>query len=298
MIDLTTASIFMATHARLLDRRRLDLLLDAGSPDPLLTALAAYRNPDGGFGWGIEPDMRSPTSQPVGAYHAFELLEAAAPAASPMGVGLCDWLASVALPGGGIPFALEGAAAPGSSPVWSHADTTVPSLHITSAICANAHRVAVHDPAVATHAWLAEGTDWCMETIAGLDAPRGAYELRFALQLLDAVADARPRARALMERLVRNLPPSWEAPVAGGLADEKLHPLEFSPRPQGALRELAPADAIARDLERLERGQRDDGGWTVDFAAGSPAAELEWRGHFTVLALTTLHAHGRLPAHQ
>ena len=294
MIDLITAHTFMATHARVLDRRRLDLLLDGGSPDPLLTALAAHRNPDGGFGWALEPDMRSRTSQPVGAYHAFELLGAAAPATSPMGPELCDWLASVALPGGGIPFALEGAADPGSSPVWAHADTTVPSLHITSAICAAAHRVAAHDPAVAAHPWLRRATDWCWDEIAALDVPRGAYELRFVLELLDAVILERPEARAHVERLVRHLPASWELPVAGGLADERLHPLDLSPRPRGVVRELAPADAIARDLDRLERAQRDDGGWTIDFAAASPAAALEWRGHFTVLALATLHAHGRL----
>ncbi|HEX7291553.1 MAG TPA: hypothetical protein VF250_10550, partial [Conexibacter sp.] len=192
MIDLTTARTFMATHARVLDRRRLDLLLDGGSPDPLLTALAVHHNPDGGFGWALEPDLRTPASQPVGAYHAFELLEAAAPETSPMAAELCDWLASVALPDGGIPFALDGADAPGSSPVWAHADTTTSSLHITSAICAGAHRVAKHDPAVAAHPWLAQATDFCEREIAAIDAPRGAYELRFALQLLDAIADVRP----------------------------------------------------------------------------------------------------------
>ncbi|HEX7290431.1 MAG TPA: hypothetical protein VF250_04810, partial [Conexibacter sp.] len=104
----------------------------------------------------------------------------------------------------------------------------------------------------------------------------------------------RPGARAEIERLARHLQPAWELPVAGGLADEQLHPLDFSPRPRGAVRALAPADAIDADLDRLERGQRDDGGWTIDFAAASPAAALEWRGHFTVLALATLHAHGRV----
>jgi hypothetical protein len=31
------------------------------------------RNPDGGYGWGLEPDLRSVTSQPVGAMHAMEV---------------------------------------------------------------------------------------------------------------------------------------------------------------------------------------------------------------------------------
>ena len=50
---------FMAGHGRVLDRRRFELLLDDGDPEPVLDALAAYRNPDGGYGHGLEPDLRS-----------------------------------------------------------------------------------------------------------------------------------------------------------------------------------------------------------------------------------------------
>ena len=57
----------MASHARLLDRRRLELLLDGGEPTAVLAALEAYRNPDGGYGWGLEPDLRATESQPGGA---------------------------------------------------------------------------------------------------------------------------------------------------------------------------------------------------------------------------------------
>ena len=43
--DLPAARSFMATHARLLDRRRLELLLDGGDATPVLGALEGYRNP-------------------------------------------------------------------------------------------------------------------------------------------------------------------------------------------------------------------------------------------------------------
>ena len=52
--------------------------------------------------------------------------------------------------------------------------------------------------------------------------------------------------------------------------------------------------AIDADLERLENGQEDDGGWRVDFANYSLAAELEWRGHMTVRAVAILKRNGRL----
>ena len=70
-VDLTAAAGFLAGSARVLDRRRFDLLFGDGTPGPVLAAVDGYRNPDGGYGWGLEPDLRSRTSQPGGALHAF-----------------------------------------------------------------------------------------------------------------------------------------------------------------------------------------------------------------------------------
>ena len=62
-IDTTAVTSFMATHARLLDRRRFELVCGRAEPDEVLAALEGYRNPDGGYGWALEPDLRSPESQ-------------------------------------------------------------------------------------------------------------------------------------------------------------------------------------------------------------------------------------------
>jgi hypothetical protein len=51
--DLAAAQSFMASHARVLDRRRLELLVDGGDPTPVLAAVDAYRNPYGGYSWGL-----------------------------------------------------------------------------------------------------------------------------------------------------------------------------------------------------------------------------------------------------
>src|SRR5947208_3600480 len=71
MVDLQAATRFMAGHARLLDRRRLDVILHGAPADGALAALSAYSNPDGGYGWGLEADLRATESQPGGALHAF-----------------------------------------------------------------------------------------------------------------------------------------------------------------------------------------------------------------------------------
>jgi hypothetical protein len=47
-------------------------------------------------------------------------------------------------------------------------------------------------------------------------------------------------------------------------------------------------------LDHLAAGQSDDGGWTFNWLAWSPAAEMEWRGFVTVETLTLLRANGRI----
>src|ERR671922_2946318 len=98
MLDLDQIHGFIAAHARLLDRRRMELAVGDGDPEATLAVLAGYRNPDGGFGWALEPDSRAPAGQPVAALHAFEVFEEIAPRTSPMAVGLLDWLDAIALP--------------------------------------------------------------------------------------------------------------------------------------------------------------------------------------------------------
>ena len=67
MIDLPAARTFIAAHGRLLDRSRFAMLVDGEPAEPVLRALAAYANDDGGFGRALEPDIRDPASQPIAA---------------------------------------------------------------------------------------------------------------------------------------------------------------------------------------------------------------------------------------
>ncbi len=285
---------FLTTHARLLDRRRGDLVLGVGDPDLAVAALAAHRNPDGGYGWALEPDLRAPASQPVGALHAFEVFEDIAPRTSPLAAGLCDWLETVSLPDGALPFALPGAESLGTAPFWAAADPAEPSLHITSAIAGIAHRVARHDPAVAGHPWLARASAWCLEQIPNVTADDHALVIRYVLVLLDAMGDDEPRAREHLARVGAFLPADGRLAVAGGAADEALRPLDFAPEPGRPLRALLDPAAVERDLDRLEADQDADGGWRVDWIDRSPAAALEWRGWATVRAVRILVANGRL----
>jgi hypothetical protein len=289
-MNLAAAESFMATHARLLDRRRFELLTGDGDPEAVLAAADGYRNADGGYGWGLEPDLRAPESQPGGALHAFEAFADAAPARSPHAVALCDWLESITLPDGGLPFALPVADASGLAPFWASADPTASSLQITAYVAGTAHRTG--DPDIAAHPWLARATDYCLSAIASLDDDPFAIAVLASLGLLDELAGTRPEADALLDRLGALIPASGRLAVRGGKPDESLGPLDFAPYPGRPVRRLFAAELIDAELERLAGEQRDDGGWTVDFASYSPQAELEWRGYATVRAVSILQSAG------
>jgi hypothetical protein len=297
-IDLAAASAFMTTHARVLDRRRFSVLLGDGDPEQVLAALDAYRNADGGYGLGLEPDLRSPESQPGGALHAFEALLDVAPLTSPRAVELCDWSESVTLPDGGLPFAFPVSDPTGCAPFFVEADPTTSSLLITAAVTAMAQRLSRHDRAVAGHPWLDRATRHCLDAIdamgGGGPSPH-ALEVRFALDVLDALVDDRPELDAAIKRVGAVIPAGGSMHVRGGLADEMMRPLDFAPAPDRPARALFAPEIVAADLDRLASLQDEDGGWRIDFATASPAAALEWRGYATVEAVRVLRRNGRLP---
>lgn len=293
-IDRAAVRSFLAANARVLDRRRFALVSDnedVGSAT--LAALNAYRNPDGGYGNGLEPDLRASESQPVGAYHAFEVLAELATHTFDESRELCDWLASVSLSDGGLPFALPIRDRVGCAPFWAEADTQRASLHITAAVTAYAHRVARTDAAVARHVWLGRSTDYCLEKIAALDEPGHAIELMFCIRFLDAVHDRQEAAPKLLRELGRFIPRTGAVPVAGGRADEMMRPLDFTPHPSDAARSLFDQAVVTADLDRLEAAQQADGGWPLEWDSYSPAAAVEWRGYVTVRSVKILNDNGR-----
>jgi hypothetical protein len=285
------AAKFLATHGRLLDRRRFALLAGTGTAAEVLAALSGYRNADGGYGNGLEPDFRSVTSQPVAALHAFEVFEGIAPVTSPDAAGLCDWLASVTLPGGGLPFALPYPDPEGCAPFWSTPDPREPSLHMTALLAGIAHRVGRHDKAVLDHPWLDTATGFSMAGIRQLTGRGHALEFRYCLDFLDAVHDLVPDAPTELARLGRWLPASGVLPVEGGTED--VRPLDFAPAPDRPIRTFFSKETIDTELAGLAAARQDDGGWDVDWTAFSPAGALDWRGWATVRALILLRTNHR-----
>lgn len=292
---LDRARAFITSHARVLDRLRFEAVTtdSATARQAIIRGLDAYRNPDGGYGWGLEPDLRAPESQPGAALHALEALADAGPATSPHATSLLDWLNAVTLSDGGLPFALPIRDPVACSPFWVHADPAASSLQITAAVATAAHRAARWDESVRDHPWLTKATQYCFDAIRQINEAPFAYVLCFALQFLDIVSDKHPEALKLLERLREFVPRDGALAVVGGAEGETLHLLNYAPEPGRPIRDLLDPRAVVKDLDRLEQGQLEDGGWAVDFTSYSSAASLEWRGYATVGAVAVLSKNGR-----
>ena len=174
--------------------------------DGLLAAVDAYRNPDGGYGSGLEADLRHGSSQPGAALHAFEAFAEIGPHTTDRSRQLCDWLESCALDDGGVPFALPIDDPTACSPFWVDADPTVSSAQITTAVTWAALRVARHDPATATHRWLNRSVDYCLAAIAKVGDDPHAYEVSFGLRFADAAYALGRTGLDTIEHLTRHLP--------------------------------------------------------------------------------------------
>jgi hypothetical protein len=282
-IDIDAAQRFVLTNARLLDRHRLAVIVRGAPVEPVLAALRAYRNPDGGFGHALEPDIRDPASQPASTLHALEVLAGVGALDDRMVSEAAAWVASTAEPDGGVPMALPTAAAHPRAPWMSPSSG---GSFLTFALAARLREAGSQEP------WLDRATDWCWAELERADE-LSANGVKFALDFLDTVPDE-PRARAAVERLRSRLDADGSIPVSGGLEDERITPLALSERPEGRSRALFTDVQIDADLDRIESGQQDDGGWTFDWAAWSPGQSVEWRGAMTLWVLAVLRAHGRI----
>jgi len=277
-VDLNAAITFLHANARVLERRRFEHLFEDGPAEPVLDALRAYRNGDGGFGNAIEPDMRAPISQPVGIHTVMEILHEIGAHDDPMIRPAADWLMTITRDDGGIPFVLPTDAP--HAPWWQHSDA---SSHTQTA----ANAAALHNLAV-EHPWLDRADDFLFARIAELDASRVTeevgvgYDLLFSVHFLDAHPDA-ARADAAVEAL-------GPIPTAE-YGSELPSALDLSPVPGARSRRRFD---VERDLDALEQAQDEDGGWHVPWRDWNPAASLEWRGVATVNALKTLRANARI----
>ena len=284
---LGRARSFLSVNARLLERLRYACLFEKAAPEPMLRALEAYQNPDGGYGNGLEPDLRGPESEPIPVWTALGLLDEIGEARGAVLARILEWLESAEAKEGGIPFVFPAARASPHAPWWeTGSGKVVGSLNPTAGIVAYLFRNRTRS------GWLDRNAAWCWDRIEEVRRI-SPYELRVVLAFLDETPE-RTRAARSLERLRPLIRSSGEIVLDAGRPGDEFRPLDFSPEPNTRSRGLWTPSEIAGHLDRIAAAQRPDGGWSVAFPIWTPLTRFEWEGVQTVEMLKTLRANGRL----
>ncbi|MFD7653945.1 prenyltransferase/squalene oxidase repeat-containing protein [Actinosynnema sp. NPDC059797] len=290
---IEAARTFLWHNARVLEQRRFAFLFDGGPAEPVVHAVLAHRNDDGGFGHALEPDGRGPTSQPLHTFTALSLLHEVGATDAGAGAivsGALDFLASVANPDGGVPNCLATASEHPRAPWWQVSGDG--DLLMTALLASTLHRIG------AEHPWLDRATEFCWRGVDGL-VKSHPYEAAACAHFLDAAPD-RDRATAAAGRLgalvrEQGLVDLGEGQAPEGYAAGETHkPHHYAPTPDHLARSWFTDEEVERDLDDLAAGQREDGGWTFPWPSWTPVTTYEWRPIVTIEALRTLRAYGRI----
>src|SRR4051812_49076414 len=156
---LDRAADFIWRNGRLLDRQRFAHHFLGASAAPVVAALYAYQNADGGFGNALEPDKRCPDSQPIDQEVALHALDDIG--IEPASIGrMCDFLVAISTAEGGVPFVLPSVRSAPRAPWWNTDDDPPASLNPTASIAGLLHKHRFQ------HAWLDRATDYCWSAIS------------------------------------------------------------------------------------------------------------------------------------
>lgn len=287
--SLQRGAAFIADRGRPVERHLFGIAFDGASWAPVRDAVLAHRNTDGGFGHALEPDLRTTSSQPIFVHFALTALREAGVPGEAVGEvvqQVCAYMDGVADESGAVPYVLPDALEAPHAPHWSSPHGLEPSLHATAAVAAGLHALG------AEHTWLDRATAWCLTEIEGEPSYSG-HRMLNVLDLLEEIPD-RERGERLWAYATARLFEADYVQVETPVTSYGLTPLHFAPTPESKARALFAAELIEAHLDDLFARQESDGGWPIFWEPPTDEAIDEWRCRWTLDALRTLRAHGRI----
>jgi hypothetical protein len=286
------AKNFIMTNARMIERRLFHYHFENGMNQGVYHAVYAYRNADGGFGHGMEPDTASPESQPLFSIMALESLdEADCLNAELLLKDFMPYFESVTTEKGGIPWMLQ----PTSDyPCEDHFKTVKEwaALSTTSPLLGILEKYNIDIP------WMKKAEAFVWSELERLQEKHVFCNLCIPRRL---VFLEHTKSREKAEKAINNLK-KWiladgvlclDRSDDGWGLYEKPHSLNYSPSPDSILHSIFPKEMIETDLATLINKQKDDGRWDTWYGL-SEGMKLEWAGIQTLWTLKVLKNYDRI----
>jgi hypothetical protein len=286
MMILEKGTNFIWENARLLERAVFEYRFRGGSGERILEILRTYQNQDGGFGHALEPDLRAPDSQPLFVEFGLRTLYECDLHDAEMAYRACDFLSQHADLERGIAPLFPSSRSYPRAAHWNDPKWELPSIDRLTGLVGLVHWQGVRHP------WLPKAIETCVRSIA-TTGYRDAHTILTAFCLLESLP-SKTTADDLFGKLAKELLEAdffcADVPVTG----YGLTPLTFAPTPDSYCRRIFADSQIDAHLKDLASKQQEDGGWPIQWEPPGEMAKWEWRSHWTLSALSTLRAYGRI----
>ena len=291
-VQYQNARDFILTNARMIERRLFHYHFEQGDTTGVFHAVYAYRNPDGGFGHGMEPDTASPESQPLFTVMALENLEEAGLLSQALLLeDFMPYIERITTPKGGIPWMFRPR---GDYPCEEHFKT----VKEWAALSTTAPLLGLLEKYKVAHPWMEKAEAFVWEEIqrikekhvfCHLCTPRRLTFLQHTKDREKATKAIEDLKAWIMEEGVLCHNPKEKGWGLYG----KPHSLMYAPAPDSLLSPIFSAAQIEKDLDGLIAMQQEDGCWATWYGI-SEGMKLEWAGIQTLWTLRVLNHYGRI----
>jgi hypothetical protein len=295
------AKNYLYTNGRILDQRRYEYHFEGGSHAAVVEALAAFQNEDGGFGRGLEPDLRTMASSVIATSTAFGILrEIGASARKPaVQLGVQYLLDTYDKEKGVWPIIPPEVEDAPHAWWWSYEDSekNFGGFLVNPRAAVAGH--LQHYSSLVRPDFLAKVKTAVLEQLDSFSDSIALHDFDCYLGLAEADGLAKAEQQRIVAKLVQLLPNSLEMDRDKWAAGEVFKPLVVAPRPDSVLSGAVDDELVQENLDIEIDGQLENGSWPlgwdwspIDQAAWN-AAERDWKGYIIVNKLRMFRAYGR-----
>lgn len=277
MISLENARCFVHAHGNLWERSLWDFLFDSGSDERVQRILSGYKNSDGGFGHGLEHDIKAPMSNPLMLEFLLTMMRDTGLPTGSLLDGTPEWVEMIQNKDGSFQN-------PPGMGNYPRAQWWGDGQDKPDSIVGNLLKLKKCPPAVRQ-----KTRDWVQKNLALEDIRSNSwlfmsYHAHDYFMNEDDFPDIDEYRAATLENIYRT-----------ALAHEKMSEMnklfpffQFATGPDSIVAQEAPEDLVDRLLDHLESSQREDGGWDDEHGL------LYWQPYFSTVILLALKRFGRI----
>lgn len=290
--NFNKARDFILTNGRMIERRLYHFHFEEDGPEGVVHAVYAYRNADGGFGHGLEPDTASPESQPLFTIMALEVLDEVGYLNADILVkDFVPYIKRITTERGGIPWMFQ----PKSDyPCEDHFKTVKEwaALSTTAPFLALLEKHGVDIP------WMQSAETFVWEEIERINKKHVFCHL-CTPRRLEFLQHTKHRDKAekglidLKKWILEDGVLSKDYDDAGWGLYGKPNSMCFAPSPDSIFAPIFSEETVNADLKELIKRQKDDGRWDTWYGL-SEGMKLEWAGMQTLWTLKVLKNYGRI----